>query len=205
MANHADQDISNCLARARIAGDSERFELLEKYRNYLTFLARARTDRRLSSKVSDSDIVQETLIQAHRDFFQFRGQTEAELTSWLRAIMSNKKALLARRFYGSPARDPRLEVRFQDEFDRSSQMLGRVFVDNRSTPSEHHAKRERAVLLADALAALPEHYREVVELRHIEGLKMREVAYAMGRSVDSVNKLWARAMIQLRSSMKEGD
>ena len=66
------------------------------------------------------------------------------------------------------------------------------------------AQRRLAELTALA-TRLPDHYREVVVLRHIEGRKMREVADAMGRSVDSVNKLWARAMIQLRALMKEAE
>ena len=151
-------------------------------------LARARRDQNLRSKFSDSDLVQETLIQAHRDLPSFRGCTEPEFAQWLRAIMTNKQALMARRYYGSPARDPRLEARLQDEFNESSEMLGRAIVDLQPSPSEHVAQREGAVLLADALASLPEHYHEVVVLRHIEGRKMREVADAMGRSVDSVKQ-----------------
>ena len=197
------QDVNRRIEAAKISSNGVRQSLLESYRNYLAMLARARRDRNLRSKFSDSDLVQETLIQAHRDLPNFRGCTEPELAQWLRAIMTNKQALMARRYYGSPARDPRLEARLHDEFDESSMRLGRALMDLQPSPSEHVAQRESAVLLADALASLPEHYREVVVLRHIEGHKMREVADAMGRSIDSVNKIWARAMIQLRSLMKE--
>jgi RNA polymerase sigma-70 factor (ECF subfamily) len=175
---------------------------LESYRNYLMLLARVRTDRKLRSKVGDSDLVQETLIQANRDFDQFRGTSEAELTGWLRAVMSKKKALLARRYYGTAARDPHLEEQLQVEMENSSQQLGRAFIASSSSPSRLAAGRERAVLLADALAALPEHYREVVVLHHVQGYALPEVAQTMGRSVDSVKKLWARAMVQLRTSLK---
>ncbi len=201
MNQSSPDDLADRLATARASSNGNRHMLLESYRNYLSLLARGRADRNLRSKFSDSDLVQETLIQADRDFPQFNGRTEAELANWLRAIMSKKQALFARRFYGSPARDPRLEVRLQDEFDKSSQMIDRAMVELRPSPSEHAAHREGAVLLADALASLPDHYREVVVLRHIQGRKMTEVAQELGRTVDSVNKLWARAMIQLRSLM----
>jgi RNA polymerase sigma-70 factor (ECF subfamily) len=86
--------------------------------------------------------------------------------------------------------------------DESSQQLNRAFFTDRSSPSRLAAGRERAVLLADALAALPKHYRDVVVLHHIQGYTMPEVAQALDRTVDSVKKLWARAMVQLRSKLK---
>jgi RNA polymerase sigma-70 factor (ECF subfamily) len=190
------------LSRAKAADSPDRHDLLESYRNYLMLLARIRADRKLRSKLGDSDLVQETLIQANRDFDQFRGTSEAELTGWLRAVMSKKKALLARRYYGTAARDPNLEEQLQHEMDKSSQQLGRALIASGSSPSRLAAGRERAVLLADALAALPDHYREVVVLHHVQGYTLPEVAQSMGRSVDSVKKLWARAMVQLRTSLK---
>ena len=69
-----------CLARA---GDpSARGQMLESYRNYLTLLARNQIGRRLQGKVDPSDLVQETFLEAHRDFGQFRGGTEGELVGW---------------------------------------------------------------------------------------------------------------------------
>lgn len=202
MCNPDSRDFATRLSHAKGADDGERHDLVESYRNYLLLLAKIRSDRKLRSKMGDSDLVQETLIQAHRDFDQFRGASEAELTRWLRAILIKKKALLARRYYGTAARNLRLEEQLQDEIDESSQQLDRAFVHNGSSPSQHVAGQERAVMLADALAALPEHYREVIILHHVKGYTLPEVAQSMGRSVDSVKKLWARAMVQLRTSLK---
>ena len=190
------------LSIAREADEGVRHSLLETYRNYLLLLARIQSDPLLRGRVGDSDIVQETLIQANRDFEAFRGANEAELVGWLRAIMSKKRALIARQHFGTAARDPRLEVQVQDDMDQSSQRLEQAFFACGPSPSQHADQRERAVLLADALAALPEDYREVVVLHHIKGYPLSEVAQAMGRSLDSVKKLWARAMIQLRTSLK---
>jgi RNA polymerase sigma-70 factor, ECF subfamily len=189
------------LSQARSAESRHRHELLESYRNYLMMLASIRADRKLRSKLGDSDLVQETLIQAERDFGHFRGTSEAELTGWLRAVMSKKKALLARKYYGTVARDPRLEEQMQQEMDESSQQLDRAYLIESTSPSRLMARRERSVQLADALAALPSHYRDVVILHHVQGLKLAKVAEAMDRSVESVKKLWARAMVELRSSL----
>jgi RNA polymerase sigma-70 factor (ECF subfamily) len=60
------------------------------------------------------------------------------------------------------------------------------------------SKREQALQLAGALEDLPEDYREVILLRQVEGLPFAEVARRIGRSEDSVQKLWVRALDRLR-------
>jgi RNA polymerase sigma-70 factor (ECF subfamily) len=65
--------------------------------------------------------------------------------------------------------------------------------------------RERAVRLAAALESLPRDYGEVIVLRHLEGLPFAEVAARLGRSQDSVKKLWARALGRLRTELLEND
>ena len=80
-----------------------------------------------------------------------------------------------------------------------SSLLGRRthWPPTATTPSAAAARRERAVLLADALEGLPADYREVVILRNLEGLKFSEVAARMGRSSGAIRMLWARAIEQL--------
>jgi RNA polymerase sigma-70 factor (ECF subfamily) len=70
-----------------------------------------------------------------------------------------------------------------------------------SSPSQSASRREQAVLLADALEKLPEDYREVIILSHLESLSFSEVARRMARSVDSVKNLWARALARLRRAL----
>lgn len=203
MSNSNHPNFADQLTHAKNSNLSDRQDLLERYRNYLLLLAHIQSDGNLRSKMGDSDLVQETLIQAHRDFDQFRGISEPELTCWLRAIMTTKRAYLARKYYGTAARDPRLEEQMHREIDESFHRFDMAFVDQGASPSQQFAQRERAVLLADALAQLPAHYREVVILHHVQGLNLPQIARTMGRSVDSVKKLWARAIIQLRISLKE--
>ena len=188
-----------CLARA--GQDQAVGRLLELYRNYLTLLARLEIGRRLRGKVDDSDLAQETFLQAHLHFAQFRGTTEAELMSWLRQILADVVGKLVRRYYGTKRRDVRLERDLAAELDQSSRALGEGLAARQSSPSQQAARREQAVLLADALQQLPEAYREVIILAHLEGLGFPEVARRMGRSVDSVKNLWARAVARLRRSL----
>jgi RNA polymerase sigma-70 factor (ECF subfamily) len=165
-------------------------QLLELYRGYLTLLARVQLSRRLQSKADASDLVQEVFLQAHDHFPRFRGSTEGELLSWLRQILATTLANLVRHYCGTQRRDVRLERHLAAELDESSRVLERSLLAPQSSPSQQAARREQAVLLADALARLPADYREVIVLRHLEGLTFAEVARRMGRTLDRVKKLW---------------
>jgi RNA polymerase sigma-70 factor (ECF subfamily) len=191
-------DPEELLGLARAGDATAGGQLLELYRNYLTLLARLQIGRRLQSKVDPADLVQETFLAAHRGFAQFRGTTEAELVSWLRHILASNLASLVRRYCGARCRDVGLERQLADDLGASSQALGAALVAPGSSPSQRAVRREQAVLLADALAGLPEAYREVLVLRHLEGLSFPEVARRMGRGLNSVAKLWPRALARLR-------
>src|SRR5438132_7238177 len=177
-------------------------ELLELYRDYLGLLARLQINCRLQARLDASDLVQETFLKAHRHFGQFCGTTEEELLSWLRQILATTLANSVRRHYGTQRRDLRLERELAAELDQSSQVLDQRLMAPGSSPSQRASRREQAVVLAEMLGRLPEDYREVVILRHLEGLTFPEVAQRMGRTVDSVKKLWARGLAQLRDSLE---
>jgi RNA polymerase sigma-70 factor (ECF subfamily) len=194
-------DPAQLLRDARTAGGPALGRLLELYRNYLRLLARLQLGRRLRGKADESDLVQETFLEAHRHFGRFRGTTEAELVSWLRQILAGVVANLLRRYCGTKRRDVRLERELADDLARSSQALVGGLAARQSSPSQRAVRREQAVLLADALGRLPEAYQEVIVLSHLEGLPFPEVARRMGRSVDSVKNLWARALARLRRSL----
>jgi RNA polymerase sigma-70 factor (ECF subfamily) len=196
-------DAERLIAEAR-AGDAATLgRLLEQYRNYLRLLARIQIDQRLRGKVDASDVVQECFLDAHRYFPAFRGGSEAQFACWLREILAGTLANQARRYLGTRARDVRLERGLAADFDRSSQALGCIPVDPHSSPSQQAARGEQALLLADALARLPDDYQTVIVLRHLEGLTFPEAAERMGRSVDSVEKLWFRGIARLRQAFTQ--
>jgi RNA polymerase sigma-70 factor (ECF subfamily) len=176
-------------------------ELLERFRNYLELLARLEIGRRLQTKVAAGDLVQETFLEAHRSFASFRGATEKEFAAWLRTIFSLRIALFLRTYLGTHGRDVRREQSLAVNLDHTSQILSRGFAAAGNSPSQSVIRREQGLLVAEALAALPDDYREVVVLRQLEELPFAEVAARMGRSVDSVQKLWVRALARLRQLM----
>lgn len=180
-----------------------RGKLLEEYRRYLSLLARAKVGLLLQGKLDASDVVQETFLEAHRHFPRFRGQSEAELVAWLRQILAGVIAQLVRRYIGTRGRDVRLERDLEHDLANSSRILDRGLLAAESSPSQHAAKREQAVMVADAIAKLPDDYREAIVLRHMEGLPFSTVAERMNRSVDSVEKLWMRGLAKLRETLSE--
>jgi RNA polymerase sigma-70 factor (ECF subfamily) len=195
------QDPESLLRRARTEAGSALGQLLESYRGYLALLARLQIGRRLQGKVDAADLVQETFLEAHRHFAGFQGNTEAEFVGWLRQILAARLAKLVRHYLGTQRRDVRLERQLAAEMEQSSQVLDQGLLAPSSSPSHQAARREQAVLLASALEGLPEDYREVLILRHLEGLSFPDVARRMGRTVLSVKKLWARALPRLRDSL----
>jgi RNA polymerase sigma-70 factor (ECF subfamily) len=176
--------------------------LLERYRNYLTLLARVQIGRRLQAKLDPADVVQEVFLRAHDRIAQFRGHTEAQFVAWIRQILATRLAELVRHYYGTDCRNVRLEQELIVQLDESSCDLERTLVAPGSSPSQQAARREQAVILAEALAQLPAHYREVIILHQLEDLSFPDVASRMGRSVDSVKNLWIRALARLRRLLK---
>src|SRR5579872_3649775 len=73
MPSSIEPEIEQLLTLARSGSDSARGQLLEQYRNYLSLLARLQIGRRLQGKVDPADMVQETFLEAHRQFTRFRG------------------------------------------------------------------------------------------------------------------------------------
>src|SRR5438270_9015702 len=97
------------LSKARAGDGAALGGLLERYRDYLTLLARVQIGRRLQGKADAADLVQETFLHAHRAFPRFQGHSEGEFVRWLRQILATSLAHLVRRYCGTQARDVRLE------------------------------------------------------------------------------------------------
>jgi RNA polymerase sigma-70 factor, ECF subfamily len=190
------------LLRLARAGDAKALgRLLENYRVYLRFLARQQIGRRLQGKADPSDLVQEAFLGATRDFEQFRGTTEKELLGWLRQILASLLANLVRHYQSTQKRSVRLEQQLAVELEQSSEGLGGGLIDRQDSPSEQAGGREQAVLLLAALETLPADDRELLTLRHLDGLTFPEVARRLGRTVDSLKKRWPRALARLRQAL----
>lgn len=194
--------LERLLAAARENESEALGRVLEMHRNYLTLLARIQVGRRLQGKVDPADLVQDAFLDAHRQFPHFRGETAESVTAWLRRILAGQIAHLVRRYYSVEARDVRLEQSIEHELGSSSDWLARGVSNSGTSPSESAARREELTRLADALEQLSPDYRDVILFRQIENLPFAEVAARMGRTEDSVQKLWVRGLDALRKILE---
>ncbi len=204
-SGHSSQHLAELIERARQGEGGVLGTLLETYRNYLTLLARTQLGRGLQARASPSDVVQETFLEAHRDFGKFRGESQGELLAWMRTILLHNIARVVERHRGAQKRDVRREDslrRHVAEMEHSSSRFDMALVSGWSSPSVHVQRREQAVLLADQLAKLSQPHREVIILRNLEECSFDEVARRMGRSSGAVRMLWLRAIDQLRTQLQ---
>ena len=175
---------------------------LERYRSYLLLLARARLDRRLQGKLDASDVVQQTLLEAHRDLAQFRGRSGGEQAAWLRQVLARNLANAARDL-GRAKRDVNRERSLQAALDESASGLEAWLAAEQSSPSQRAERHERAVRLAEAVAALPEAQREAVVLRHWQGRSLADIASQLGSTPAAVTGLLHRGLKNLRKQLQE--
>src|SRR6478736_9683018 len=112
-AESDEKPVEHLLAEAKGGGEEPVGKLLTLYRNYLTILATTQLDARLRRRISPSDLVQEAMLGAYRDFAQFRGQTERELLGWLRQILIHCLHHAYETHIKAGRRDLRREVSFE--------------------------------------------------------------------------------------------
>jgi RNA polymerase sigma-70 factor (ECF subfamily) len=204
------------MARAR-AGEAEALgELCALYRNYLRMVVRAGLGPRLRERVELSDVVQEALVEVVRQFPQFTGQNEAALVGWLRRLVGQKLADLGR--YHSRAKrssgghDLALDAPYEPADagggkgggleGRAGGRLLDMLALSQTSPSEAASRRELIVLLADALAALPESEAEVLWLYHADGLSFESIGDRLGVSRKAVRGVWARGLKSLKRTLE---
>jgi RNA polymerase sigma-70 factor (ECF subfamily) len=175
--------------------------LLELYRNYLRVLARSLVRGTLRVQLDPSDLVQETFLEAHRDFAQFAGHSEGQLVAWLRRILVRNLADQVK-YHKAQGRDWQRQESLDVLLEQSALNVQQALAAPLATPSAEVVRREQAVLVADAIARLPADYREVILLRHAEHLPFDEVARRMERSAGAVRMLWVRALEKLHQELE---
>lgn len=202
--NHASLSRIERLIEAACAGDGDALgELLTSYRKYIVFLARTGLHHHMQAKADPSDVAQEVFLAAHNGIEDFQGQSAEQFAAWLRSILSKTLAMHVRRYLGTSKRDPRIEQQLNNSLASASGFLQTQLVGNAASPSQNFARNEAFLQLAEALESLPEDYRQVIVLRHIDGQPFAEIARLMQRSVNSVEKLWVRGLAKLKSTMGE--
>jgi RNA polymerase sigma-70 factor (ECF subfamily) len=174
---------------------------LYRFRPYLLMLARLQFDDLLQAKLDESDIVQQTLLEAHHSLATFRGQSHCEMAAWLRQILARNLADEIKRFRRGK-RDVRMEQSLQVVLNESTIRVQRWLSTDDQSPSEYAIVNEQLLLLATALLQLPEDQRKAVEMRMIQGLSFAEVANRLGRNEVAAASLFRRGIKKLREMIR---
>lgn len=200
--DHTDPAFDDLLTRAKAGQASALGVLLQWYVKYLTILASTQLDGRIRHRVSPSDVVQDTLLAAHRDFPGFRGQSQGELLAWLRQILIHSLHRAISRHIKAEKRDVRRDVSIDhasERFEKSACRLANRLAAEIESPSAAMQRREGVIEFANRLSDLSEAYREVIVLRILHGLSFEEIAQRMDRTSGAVRMLWLRALGSLKT------
>ena len=195
MPNNADNEVANA---SEFGKEPSEFE---SFRSYLQVLAETQLHARLKSKVDAADIVQQTMLQAHRAREQFRGTTDAEKAAWLRTILGNVLCAVARDF-STQRRDITREQSIQ-AVEQSSQQLASLLTATTSSPSAALHRHERANQLARAMLILTPEQRQAIMLKYWQGATLAQIGEEVGKSTEAVAGLIFRGMKKLRSELGE--
>lgn len=170
-------------------------ELVEKYRPLLFLVARQiRLDPKLQARFDVDDIVSEAVTRALSSLQQFRGTSEAEFVRWLQEVCRTTSLDMMRRQF-MDKRSPEVEA----AVNHSSVRLDQFLADQSLSPSMKAEWQEVARRFAEALEELDPRQREVVILRDLHKLPIKEIAEKLGETDRAVAGLLRRGRAALRS------
>lgn len=197
--------ISRLIPPSKEGDQDARQQLLSQIQDYVNLMAARHMDKSLQPKAGPSDIVQQSLTQVVQNFDQFRGQTAAEFRGWLKTIVINEMGKMRRNFRAEKRNIARERPMAERQAEDSVNQTKHSPADKNPTPSSEAIVAEQIESFYEIMGQLPPDYAEVIRLRSIERMSFKEVAESMGRTHDSVTKLWYRAILKFEELLKDND
>ena len=195
-------DFQDLIERAHAGEQDAVGQLLELYRQYLRTIARRKLGSMLNPRLDVSDVVQQTMINAHEHFQGFAGNENAELQAWLRCILQCNISTAIRDHLYTKKRAMSLETSLEPSDPSHHGNGAKTPVSSSPSPSLQASQIEESLRLLDQLDRLPEDQATAVKLRYLECRSITEVADHLGRSVTAAAGLVKRGMQNLRKQMK---
>ena len=180
------------IVRLVLDGDASAAAILfDRHLPKLRADARRGIPAKLRAKVGESDVVQEAYLRAYLTLGSFEDRGDGSFARWLRGILGNRIAYEVRRHLAAGKRDARREVRLRSttrHFDPPARG---------PSPSAVVVAAEQSGALRQVIESLPDDYRTVIQLVHMEGLTLVEAGERLDRSADAARMLYSRALARL--------
>ena len=191
------------LARARLGDERALSELFDTHQPRLLRMVQLRLDSSLRRRLDPTDIVQEAWLEVVRRFPQWCEQDALPFQVWLRLITSQALAQAQRRHLSAHMRDALREVPARENrLSVSAASAADAFVASATSPTQAAQRDEVRARVLAALEELDEIDREIVALRHFEGLSNEEAAAELGIEPAAASKRFVRALVRLRPALQ---
>ncbi len=203
-ATETHADAGPLLLKAKRGDAVARQQLILRHHASLMGLIRAELDRTLLATFGPEDVIQEVYAESIRRFDSLEGDTPESFRHWIHAIARNKVRALHRQCLQTEKRGPEFARRASPaSFSECSATLVSALEAHMSTASKKAVRLEALDALAAAIALLPDHYQQVIELRYVQERSVEETAQAMGRTRGSVLMVSQRAMRQIAQTIRQ--
>jgi RNA polymerase sigma-70 factor (ECF subfamily) len=182
-------------------GDRQALDrLLARHRDELRAFVEVRLDPRLAARVDPSDVVQEAQMEVVRRMDDFLKRRPMPFRLWVRKTAYERLLDLHRHHVKRGKRSVRREAPLPE---RSSLLLVRPLLRAGSSPSQRLEARELAERVARVVAGLSEKDREILLLRHAEGMPFEEIACLLDIDAAAARKRFGRALIRLQQGLSD--
>lgn len=199
-----DQSEADVLVSLRAGGAGALAGFFAAHRARLRLAVSLRLDRRLQGRVDPSDVLQEAFLEAAARLGDFLREAKMGPYLWVRFLTMQQLQIARRRHLGTQARDAGRELSLEQACEEvSSEGLAACLVASDTSPTQAAELEERRACLERALARLGAPERELISLRHFEGLSNAEVAVILGVQPGAASQRYFRAMKRLREALAE--
>jgi RNA polymerase sigma-70 factor (ECF subfamily) len=198
------EDLADLLGRAAAGDTGAVAELFSRYRKRLKRMVRLRLSRHVQSRVDESDILQEALLEAAKRLPEYLQDKPLPFFLWLRHLTGEKLIDAHRRHLGAKMRNAAQEVSLHrgampaaSSASLAAQLLGRL-----TSPSLAAIKAETRLRVQEVLNAMDPLDREILALRHFEQLNNGEVAATLGINESTASSRYLRALKRLKDEVQ---
>ena len=186
---------SSAIQRLKTNGVDELAQLFVKNRDSLRAMLDCRIRGRLAARFDASDVIQESYIRAKQRLQAYLNSPTIPPVVWLRIVCkqilteSIRKNLRIRR-------SPEFEI-----YNSGDQLIVERIADSLHSVTEAMARKELVRIVSEILKTMNRIDREIIEMRHNEGLSFPKIAELTDLKMETAKKRYYRAIEKFRECL----